>query len=91
MVKIEALSKKWADEIMNSLRESPKRFNELARGLSTPKKKMTSRILANRLRELELEGLILREVTDSRPPGTIYMLTDKGEQAINLTIKLNQL
>ena len=91
MVKIGILSKKWTDEIMNALRESPKRFNELAKGPSTPKKKMTSRILANRLRELELEGLILREVTDSRPPRTIYKLTDKGEEAIKLARKLNHL
>jgi DNA-binding HxlR family transcriptional regulator len=91
MVKLSVLCGKWATEILMALSETSMRFSELTKKLSTSEKRISSRILADRLRELEDENLIIREISDSRPPKTIYKLSNKGKEAIKLTNKLYQL
>ncbi len=91
MVKIDALSKKWSLDVLHALKGGSKRFNEIGKTVSSTKKKISSRLLADRLNELEEEGLILREIINSRPPKAEYTLTKKGEMAIELTNKLSGL
>ena len=58
---------------------------------SNSNKKINSRTLANRLKKLEEEGLLDREVINERPPTTAYKLTNKGKKVIELIAKLNKL
>lgn len=91
MVRFDVLSKKWTGKILESIKEGPKRFNEVFNAISTKEKRISSRTLSNRLDELEKEGIITREVTKTRPPRTIYSLTYKGREVLKLKRKLVQL
>src|SRR5688572_15145162 len=51
-----------------------KRFNELGRALGA----VSSRTLCCRLRELEEQGLLVREIKNTIPPWVEYELTEKG-------------
>jgi len=91
MVNIDSVGKKWTDKILHSLKERPKRFNTLMETLSSSNKKISSKALADRLKDLEKQELIAREIQNSRPPFSIYKITSKGEKALNYVIKLSQL
>ena len=72
---IERLSKKWSLLIIRSLTERKRmRFSEIAEFLP----EINSRILSERLSELEEEGLIRRTVEGSKPITISYEITEKG-------------
>lgn len=68
------LGKRWTGVILTSLVAGPKRFGELAGELEV----ISDRVLAARLRELEHEGIVSREVTSLGPVRVTYRLTEKG-------------
>ncbi|MBP2625350.1 MAG: putative transcriptional regulator [Firmicutes bacterium] len=66
---------KWKAVILCHLSQGPKRFLELQRithGVS-------QKILTERLRDLEEDGLIERIISPEIPPKVEYILTAKGE------------
>jgi DNA-binding HxlR family transcriptional regulator len=65
---------KWKAVILFYLFKGPRRFNELRRLLPT----VTQRILTLQLRELELDGVIHREVYQEVPTRVEYSLTEFG-------------
>lgn len=70
----ELLGKKWSGLIINVLLSGPKRFKdftEIIPGIS-------DRILAERFRELEAAGIIIRHVYPDIPVRIEYELTPKG-------------
>lgn len=72
---IQVLGKRWTGLILDSLMHGPRRFCELTsivEGLS-------DRVLSDRLRELELEGIIERIVYPQIPVRVEYRLTQKGQ------------
>ena len=71
----------WELEIHNGLN-----FNELQRHLTSEKKKISSRALSDRLKELQKKGLISRTIQDTRPLTVRYDLTDKGKGFIELAM-----
>jgi DNA-binding HxlR family transcriptional regulator len=68
------LGKRWTGLILKVLIEKPRRFSELAERLEV----VSDRILAERLRELEREGLVLRQIFAEVPVRVQYSLTEKG-------------
>jgi len=69
--------KKWSVEIMYLLyMNESMRFSELSRELGGP----SSRILSDRLNELEVMGLVNRRVLPEKPVRVDYMLTEAGRQ-----------
>ena len=69
--------KKWSVEIMYLLYQNERmRFSELRRVLGSP----SSRILSDRLKELEEMGLVKRSVLPEKPVRVDYMLTRTGRQ-----------
>ncbi|HZN75177.1 MAG TPA: helix-turn-helix domain-containing protein [Micromonosporaceae bacterium] len=68
------LSAKWSIPVVVTLRSGTHRFNGLRRSVCG----ISHRLLAVTLRELEHDGLIVRHVTDSIPPGVEYSLTALG-------------
>lgn len=70
----EFLGKRWSGVILGSLSTGPVGYAELRRGVGS----ITDSVLSDRLTELVAGGLIEREVTDTRPPGVTYALTDAG-------------
>jgi DNA-binding HxlR family transcriptional regulator len=66
---------KWSIEILTilySVRSAS--YGDLKRGL----RGITSRVLSEKLKKLELGGLVNREIVEGRPPGTVYSLTSEG-------------
>ena len=66
---------KWTIEILAVLYNLESAgFQELRRMLGS----ITSRVLSQKLRMMETQGLVKRTVIDSRPVGVRYSLTQKG-------------
>ena len=71
---IELIGKRWTGAILSRLTEGPQRFGELARAVPG----VSDKLLSTRLRELEDEGLVEREVEAGAPVRVTYSLTEKG-------------
>lgn len=65
---------KWKALIVWTLIRAPRRFNELGRELSG----ISNRMLVQSLRELESDGVILRQNFYEIPPRVDYSLTEFG-------------
>lgn len=68
------LSRRWVGLIVRVLLDGPRRFNELASALQV----VADRVLAERLRDLEADGIVSREVFVGSPVRVEYTLTEKG-------------
>jgi DNA-binding HxlR family transcriptional regulator len=68
------LGKRWNGVILAVLRPGPVGFAELRRSVGT----ITDSVLSDRLAELAAAGLVERTITDTRPPGVSYALTEAG-------------
>jgi DNA-binding HxlR family transcriptional regulator len=69
------LGKRWTGLILKVLMEGPKRFGELAHSVGA----LSERVLSERLKELEAEGVLVRRVEPGPPVRVAYELTEKGE------------
>jgi DNA-binding HxlR family transcriptional regulator len=78
------LGGKWKASILWHLKDGPVRFNELSRMLAGASKKMVDQ----RLKELEAQGLVIREVISDRPIAVSYEITDFGRTALDILEKL---
>jgi DNA-binding HxlR family transcriptional regulator len=71
---IELIGKRWTGAILCALTEGQLRFGELGKAVPG----LSDRLLSRRLRELEDEGLVKRDVEPGSPVRVIYSLTEKG-------------
>jgi DNA-binding HxlR family transcriptional regulator len=78
------LGGKWKASILWHLKDGPVRFNELSRMLGGASKKMVDQ----RLKELEAQGLVTREVISDRPIAVAYNITDFGRSALDILERL---
>jgi len=74
------LEKKWALHIIYELAAGKRRFCHLQDAIGNA----NSRTLSERLKELEEQGLIRREVIHTIPPWVEYSLTQKGVELCRL-------
>lgn len=81
---VELIGRRWTGAILQVLLQGPARFSVI--GASLPA--ITDRMLSERLRELEAEGLVARTVVPAVPVRVEYALTDKGR---DLTPALEEL
>ncbi len=72
---IEILGKKWTGLIIRILLSGRKRFGEFR----TQAPELSDRILSERLKELEDEGIVRRTVHNTKPVLIEYELTNKGQ------------
>lgn len=68
------VSSKWTSLILLELEAEPTRFNALARRVPD----ISKRMLTQSLRDLERDGLVIRQVFDTKPPSVTYSLSDLG-------------
>jgi DNA-binding HxlR family transcriptional regulator len=71
---LELIGKRWTGALIRALLPGPERFNALLMGIPGS----SDRVLTERLRELEAEGLLERLVESERPIKVRYRLTDRG-------------
>lgn len=77
---------KWTGSILCHLHEGPVRFNDLSRMIGGASKKM----LTERLRQLEAQGMVTRTVRDTAPVTVDYTLTDFGRSALEVLDHVRQ-
>ena len=71
---IQLLGKRWTGLLLYALLEGPQRFCELTATVEG----LSDRVLSDRLRELEVEGVVERIVYPQIPVRVEYQLTEKG-------------
>ena len=71
---VELVGKRWTGAIVGTLLPAPRRFSEIAQAIP----QISDRLLSMRLRELEAEGIVERQVYDGSPVRVEYTLTPKG-------------
>jgi len=76
----EIISGKWTLLIIRDLTSGIKRFNQLERSLCG----ISPKTLSERLRSLEMEGIILRQTFAEVPPRVEYSLTEKGRALVGV-------
>ncbi len=72
---IQLLGKRWTGLILDTLLQGPQRFCEMTSAVDG----LSDRVLSDRLRELEMEGVIERIVYPQIPVRVEYRLTEKGQ------------
>jgi DNA-binding HxlR family transcriptional regulator len=72
---IELIGKRWTGAILLVLLEhGPMRFSEVGHAIPA----LSDRLLSERMKELEAEGIVARQVSDDSPVRVEYDLTPKG-------------
>jgi DNA-binding HxlR family transcriptional regulator len=71
---VELIGRRWTGAILRAMLSGATRFSDLA--ASVPG--LSDRLLAERLRELEAEGIVTRTVIPAMPVRVEYHLTEKG-------------
>src|SRR5438270_13914915 len=71
---IELIGKRWTGAIVLVLLDGPLHFS----GIKQLVPELSDRLLSERLKELEAEGIVERRVLDSSPVRVEYSLTEKG-------------
>ena len=82
---IELLGRRWVGAILRVLIAGPARFNEILTAIPG----LSDRLLTERLRELETEGLITRAVSNDRPVRVTYTLTDSGSSLTSIVTEIS--
>ncbi|SEH15744.1 winged helix-turn-helix transcriptional regulator [Thermoleophilum album] len=72
---VELIGKRWTGAIILVLMEGPLRFSEVKRLVP----QLSDRLLSERLKELEAEGIVERREVDHSPTRVEYALTPKGQ------------
>lgn len=72
---VELIGRKWTGAILLALQSGKCRFTEIAAMVPG----LSDRLLSERLKELEAEGIVRRIVTPETPVRIEYRLTEKGE------------
>jgi DNA-binding HxlR family transcriptional regulator len=72
------LGRKWAGLVIHVLASGSLRFCELERAIPG----VSARVLTERMKELEAEGIVSRTVDTGTPVRVTYGLTDKGKALV---------
>ncbi|GGG17398.1 winged helix-turn-helix transcriptional regulator [Paenibacillus aceti] len=83
---IDLLSKRWTTLIVYRLLDGPQRFIDIEHSLPN----LSGKVLSDRLRELESEGVIQRNVYPEKPVRIEYTLTEKGRALAPLMDDIQQ-
>jgi DNA-binding HxlR family transcriptional regulator len=78
---MELIGRRWTGVILLALSGGAERFCELTAAVPG----LSDRMLSERLKELEAEGIVRRTVTPTMPVSITYQLTDKGRALQTVT------
>ncbi len=80
------LGTKWKPIIIYALRERTARFGQLHAAVDS----ISRKVLTSTLKELEADGILLREEFKELPPKVEYSLTEKGRALIPIMRELTE-
>ncbi|WP_211261281.1 winged helix-turn-helix transcriptional regulator [Pseudonocardia acaciae] len=83
---VELIGRRWSGVILRELLLGASRYGQLRSAIP----ELTDKMLTNRLRELESEGLVTRTVIDASPVRVEYALTKKGKDLENAITALSE-
>lgn len=83
---LEIIGGKWAMPIIYHLSKGKMRFKELERNVEG----INTRMLVKELKNMEVNGIVTREVFATVPPTVEYTLTVKGEMLLPSIVSLYQ-
>lgn len=69
------LGKRWTGLILRVLEDGPKRFSDVTDSIPG----ISAKVLTERMKELEKQGIVHRQVYAETPVRIEYSLTEKGE------------
>ena len=75
---VELVGRRWSGAILFSLIAGPRYFSEVAAAVPG----VSDRLLSQRLRELESEGVVERSVHEGSPARVSYCLSEQGEALV---------
>ena len=75
---VELIGRRWTGAILRALLTGVERFNDIAGTVPG----LSDRMLSERLKELEAEGIVIRTVTPDTPVRVAYRLTPKGHALV---------
>jgi DNA-binding HxlR family transcriptional regulator len=78
------LGTKWKPIVIWALRDRTARFGQIAASIGL----ISRKVLTDTLRELEADGILLREEHRELPPRVEYSLTEKGKALIPIMLEL---
>jgi DNA-binding HxlR family transcriptional regulator len=79
---IELIGRRWTGVVLRTMLHGATRFSDIAAAVP----KLSDKMLAERLKELEAEGMITRNVLPVMPVRVEYELTEKG-RALNTVVE----
>jgi DNA-binding HxlR family transcriptional regulator len=82
---LDIIGGKWAMPIIYILSKGKMRFKELERNVEG----INTRMLVKELKNMEVNGIITREVFATVPPTVEYTLTNKGEKLLPSIVSLH--
>jgi DNA-binding HxlR family transcriptional regulator len=77
---INVMGGKWKVQILWQLSFGPRRFAELRKKLG----RISEKVLADQLRELARDGVVLRDAAATVPPKVTYSLNEEGKKLVPL-------
>lgn len=81
---LNVINGKWKLPIIGSILFGKKRFTDIQRNIP----KITPRMLSKELKELELNGMLVRTVYDSTPVSIEYELSESGKSITEVLDKM---
>ena len=72
---VELIGRRWTGAILRALLSGATRYSDISHAIPG----LSDRLLSERLRELEAEGIVRRTVIPEMPVRVEYRLTEKGE------------
>ncbi|HSP55174.1 MAG TPA: helix-turn-helix domain-containing protein [Dehalococcoidia bacterium] len=83
---VELIGRRWTGAILRALLNGVNRFSDLTATVPG----MSDRMLSERLKELEAEGVVVRRVIPDTPVRIEYELTDKGRALQGVILALSE-
>ncbi|NIH87505.1 winged helix-turn-helix transcriptional regulator [Amycolatopsis granulosa] len=83
---MDTLGRRWAATVLRALLAGATRFSDISSAVPG----MTDKLLSQRLKDLEADGLVERTVHASTPVRIEYRLTEKGAALGKVLLELNQ-
>lgn len=83
---VHLLGRRWTGGIVRAMLVGKTRFSDIAASIPG----LSDRLLSERLKELEAEGIVTRTVVPETPVRIEYRLTDKGEALAGAVAALSQ-
>jgi DNA-binding HxlR family transcriptional regulator len=80
---VEVLGGKWKLALLFYLLQAPRRNGELRRLVPN----ITQKMLTQQLRELERDGIVVRQVFDVVPPKVVYSINDDERQRLTAVLE----